>query len=301
MRFGALFGLVAMTALAGCEPPQDNKSGVDPTLLGATADQTVIGGDFDYRFAFRMPPARIAQLQDAHVRACDQLGASRCRVMTVRYHVGDDNKVSAVLTLMIDPAIARTFASNAAKSVAGAGGLMTDSRMAGGDTSGGEARAGNVVVRLRQEIANIDTQLRGTLSPPQRAAATEKQTRLRAAVETIGEVDPRALQGSATAAMLFTYGTGNALPSLGGSPEASFDAAGETFLSSLAGLTQVLAGVGPWLLVLLGGALLLRRLIPQEEAASPAPAPAPAAHESRNIVQRLFGREEPHDVHEPVN
>ncbi|MFX6435569.1 hypothetical protein ABTG69_20530, partial [Acinetobacter baumannii] len=75
----------------------------------------------------------------------------------------------------------------------------------------------------------------------------------------------RALQGTATAVVLVTDGSGNALPALGGSASASFDAAGETFISSLAGLTQVLAGIGPWLVVLIGGALLLRRILPQDE------------------------------------
>ncbi len=295
MRLGILISALLM--LSACDSADATKSGADNGAASGT-EQGVAGGDYDYRLAFRVPPSRISPVQDAHVRACDQLGPSRCRVMTVRYHVGADNRVSALLALMIDPAIARNFGQEASKAVTAGGGALIDSRMAGSDTPGSASRAGNVVARLRDEVANIDTQLRRNLAPAQRAAAIDKQNRLRAAIQTIGEIDQGALQGAATSPILFTYISGSTLPALGGSPGASFNSAGDTFLSSLAGLTQVLAGVGPWLLVLIGGALILRRLIPAEDHASPAPLGVPLPHEAseeRGIVHRIFSRDDHHD------
>lgn len=304
-RIGWIVMPAALLALAGCDQVDATKSGTDTTGAAAPAgDPAILGGDYDYRLAFRLPPPRIAQVQDAHVRLCDQLGPQRCRVTAVRYHVGTDNQVTALLSLMIDPAIARSFGHEADKLVNSAGGLMIDSRMAGGDAPGADARAGNIVAKLRSQIAAIDTQLAGPLAPPQKAALIDKQNRLRAAIQAIGEVDQNALQGTARAAVLITYGSGNALPSLGGSPSASFDAAGETFVSSLAGLTQVLAGIGPWLVVLIGGALLLRRILPQDAPPAPAPPapPPPAEHHEGGIIQRILGRrEEPAEEHQPAN
>lgn len=294
MRF---LGLVAaLLVLGGCDQASMSQGGMTKSGADAliAADQAITSGNYDYQLAFRLPAARIAQVQDAHVRACDQLGPSRCRVTSVRYHVGTDNQVSAVLALMLDPSIARDFGQNAGRAVVKGGGALVDSRMAGSNAAGNAGRAGNVVARLRDEIAAIDTQMRGNLLPAQKAPLLDKQNRLRAAIQTIGELDQGALQGTATSPVLFTYAAGTTLPALGGSPEASFYSAGDTFLASLAGLTQVLAGVGPWLLVLIGGALLLRRIIPQE-APAPAPVPAPAAPREPGIIQRIFNRDDHHD------
>ncbi|MGL4313275.1 MAG: hypothetical protein ACRCSO_04735 [Sphingomonas sp.] len=306
MRFaykqsGWMMVALAALSLGGCEATDAGKANTDGAS-STTPDQSVLSGDFDYRLAFRLPPPRIAQVQDAHVRLCDQLGPQRCRVTTVRYHVGSDNQVTALLSLMIDPAIARSFSHDADKLVNAGGGLLVDSRMAGSDAPGADTRTGNVVARLRNEITTIDTQLSGPLAPPQKAALIDKQNRLRAAIQTIGEVDQRALQGTATAAVLVTYGSGNALPALGGSASASFDAAGETFISSLAGLTQVLAGIGPWLVVLIGGALLLRRILPQDEPAAPAAPTPPVERREGGIIERILGRREEHaEEHQPAS
>lgn len=295
MRFAVgLAGLLLL--LAGCGPV-----GVDPSMMaggqsgkatgGSEGSDAAIGDDFDYRYAFRLPAARIAEVQDTHVRACDQLGRARCRVLTNRYHVNDaDNSVSAILAFQIDPSIAHGFGRTAGGTVKMAGGLVMDSRMIGTD---GATRAGGTVARLREEIANIDMQLKGQLSDSQRLAATEKQERFRSAVATIGELNQAAPQGVATAPILFTYQSGNVIPSLGGSATATFDNAGQTFIQSAAAMAQVLAGVGPWLLVLLGGALILRQFVPAED---PEPVRSmttaqSAAEDNRGIVQRWFGRD----------
>lgn len=294
MRFALGFaGLLLL--LTGCSPigvdPAAMAGGTSPAASRTDSSNAALGDDFDYRYAFRMPAARIAEVQDGHVRACDQLGRARCRVLTNRYHINDtDNSVTAVLAFQIDPVLARSFGRNAGAAVKTAGGLVMDSRMIGSD---GAARGAGIVARLREEIANIDMQLRGTLSDQQRVAAEERQTRLRAAIATIGELDRASMQGLATTPVLFTYQSGTVIPSLGGSATATFDNAGETFVQSAAAMAQVLAGVGPWLIVLLGVALLLRQFVPQEE---PEPARTPAAADppvegDRGVLQRWFGRE----------
>ncbi|WP_374127466.1 MULTISPECIES: hypothetical protein [unclassified Sphingomonas] len=298
MRFAIGFaGLLLL--LAGCSPigvdPAAMSGGQSPTGNRADTSNAALGDDFDYRYAFRMPAARIAEVQDSHVRACDQLGRARCRVLTNRYHVNDaDNSVTAVLAFQIDPVIARTFGRNSGAAVKNAGGLVMDSRMIGSD---GAARGGGIVARLREEIANIDMQLRGNVSDAQRAAAEERQMRLRAAVATISELDRGATQGLATTPVLFTYQSGTVIPSLGGSATATFDNAGETFIQSAAAMTQVLAGVGPWIIVLVGVALILRQFIPREEPEVVRVAPIAGAEpagepsENRGTLQRWFGRE----------
>lgn len=293
---------LALLTLGGCEPIGVGARDKEPSATneqGAPSIMAGIGNDFDYRYAYRLPPSRIASVQDSHIRGCDQLGPARCRVTTERYNVGNDNQVVAVLTLQLDPGLARAFGRAAGETVTKAGGLLTSSRTAGPDTNANSARPANVVSRLRGEIADIDAQLRGNLSDEQRKAATDKQDRMRAAIGAIGELDQGATMGSATTPVLITYMSGTVLPSLGASTGASFDTAGETFLQSLSGMAQVLAGVGPWLLLLVGAALLLRRFVNPE--AEPAPreigVPLPHDEENRNVIQRWFSRE-PQDQHE---
>lgn len=297
MRFALGFA-AALALLAGCSPVGISTSGASATPK-SSADGgdsgSAIGSEYDYRYTFRLPAARIGQVQDAHVRACDELGRARCRITINRYHVdGNDNSVSAILAFQIDPTIARNFGRAAGTTVRNAAGLVMDSRMIGSDSA---SRTSSIVGRMRDEIASIDTQLRSMTSEEQRQAAINKQARLRAAINTIAELDQSTTQGLATTPMLFVYQSGSVIPSLGGSSTATFDNAGQTFVQSAAAMAQVLAGVGPWLLLLLGGALILRRFV-QPDVADPEPerardygVPVAADGEHRTVINRWFGRD----------
>ncbi len=299
MRF--VTSLVALAALGGCAPMDsstaNNGSGSAASRPG---DAAPLGTDFDYRYAYRVPAARIGQLQDSHVHGCDLLGPARCRVTAVRYHVGDDNSVSALLSLQIDPAVARSYGRAATAATKAAGGLLIDAQSAGMNGAQSGARASGIVAKLREEDANIDATLRAGASDESRSAANAKQARIRAAIATIAEIDQNATQSIATTPMLITYASGNAIPSLGGSAGATFDNAGQTFIQSLASLAQVMAGIAPWLLLLLGGALLLRRFVTPEEPAPARPVgvPLPSEETNRNVIQRWFSRE-PEPEHDP--
>ncbi|OYY67944.1 hypothetical protein [Sphingomonas sp. 28-63-12] len=305
MRF-ALGVAGLLLVLTGCAPIGVDSTGMtagSPTAGADRSEGAAIGGDFDYRYAFRLPAARIAEVQDSHVRACDQLGRARCRVLTNRYHVNDqDNSVSAVLAFQIDPVLARNFGRDAGAAVKASAGLVMDSRMIGSDSA---VRTGGIVARLREEIANLDTKLKGNLTDAQRAEATAKQTQLRAAVATISDLDQSSSQGMATTPMLFTYQSGTVIPALGGSSSATFDNAGQAFVQSAAAMAQVLAGVGPWLLVLLGVALILRRFVQPDEPENhqAVGVPLPPSEESRSVVRRWFGRDAEHETveSEPVS
>jgi hypothetical protein len=114
---------------------------------------------------------------------------------------------------------------------------------------------------------------------------------------TIGEVDQGAGTSVATTPMILTYASGGAVAGALGSSDATFDTAGATLLASLAGLATVLAGVGPWLVLLIGGALILRRIVQGDPNKTPAPELPVAPHEAnegRNVVQRWFSRDEHH-------
>ena len=293
--------MAALLMLAGCDQIPGQADASAAGAAGAPAQpasgQTPPAAAFDYRYAFRIPSAQIAAVQESHAKGCDQLGPARCRITAVRYDVDDQNHVAATLTLKLDPTLARAYGKAAIATVTGAHGALTKADIAGADSVAAMGRSDTVIARLRDASANAEVQLRGTVTPEQRAQLSAKADRLRAAMATIGEVDQGAGTSVATTPMILTYASGGAVAGALGSSDATFDTAGATLLASLAGLATVLAGVGPWLALLLGGALILRRIVQGAPQKTPAPELPPAPDETsegRNVIQRWFSRDEHH-------
>jgi hypothetical protein len=289
-----LGALAAILLLSGCDSANLTGSQAGGTAKNADAAIRTAAGSFDYRYAFRLPASRIEAVQESHARGCDQLGPARCHITAMRYTVGQDNTITAVLTLTLDPAIARAFGRAAAVTVTNARGTMTDADVAGVDSSGGK-RGDDVLAKLQQALVTADARVRTAATPEQKAQASTKAERFRNAIATIGEVGAAAGSSAATAPVIFTYTSSGGIPGIGASPEATLASAGDTFLSSLAGLLVVLAGIGPWLVLLLGSALGLRWLVARTEGTAPPvlpPAPPIDADTNRNVMQRWFQRDE---------
>lgn len=305
MRFARL--LAGLLLLGGCDGVSA-PGGPGSTASGKAAALPTPDGGFDYRYAFRLPASRIESVQESHARGCDQLGPARCRITAMRYTVGTDNEIAAALTMTLDPTVARAFGKAAAQTVNAAHGTMTDATIAGTDAANGSGRGGVVLARLRDALANAESGARGATAPEQKGLAIAKVDRLRSAIATIGDVDQGAAGATANVPVLFQYSSNGGIPGIGASPAATFESAGDTFLASLAGLLVVLAGIGPWLALLLGGALLLRWILARTEgAAAPVLPPAPRQDDGGHtgIVQRWFHHETPkahetREEHEPV-
>ena len=291
--------LMALLVVTGCDQvPGQSESGSDTgaTTQAAPGDAASLAA-YDYRYSFRLPTARIDAVQESHARGCDALGPARCKITAMRYTRDDQNHVTASLTLKLDPALARAYGKAAIATVTGVKGTLTKAVMAGADSGAAATRSDTVMARLRDAASDIDAQLRGPVTNEQRAQLTTKAERLRAALATIGEIDHGAGNSVATTPVLLSYESGGPVGGGLGSSDANFDTAGATLMSSLAGLATVLAGAGPWLLLLLGGALVLRRIVQGDPNRVAAPELPPAPHEdaeSRNVIQRWFSRDEHH-------
>ena len=103
-----------------------------PRRIGPTAAPGVA---FNYRYAFRLPAERIAQVQEQHAQICEALGVARCRITGMRYRVVNENDIEAMLAFKLDPAIARRFGRTASQRVAGANGMLTESEITGTDVA----------------------------------------------------------------------------------------------------------------------------------------------------------------------
>lgn len=284
-------GLLGLLALAGCDTGSKQK---DPEKISgeAVAALTATGGAFDYRYAYKVPPAQVKAVVESHANGCDKLGPARCRILAMRYRVDDANKISATLTFRIDPAVARGFGDAATKVVVGSGGALVETEIAGADATA-SARSNLLVNRLREQLANA----RASNDPIQRNRAGRLQT----ALDVIAESEADVGETMATAPVLITYSSGTPAPGLNGSADASFRDAGNTLVTSTAALAQGLAAVSPLLLLLLLlliGALGLRVLINRTAAPIAAGSEMDSYRdddgepERRNAISRWFNRDE---------
>ncbi|MFZ5747439.1 MAG: hypothetical protein ACOY45_07245 [Pseudomonadota bacterium] len=291
--------MAALALLAGCDlgGNTDAGSGGAAASQEAAAVLATSGNAFDYRYAYRLPGSRVKAVQESNAAACDKLGPARCRILGMRYNASESNHITAILTFKIDPAIARAFGEAVNKSVAGADGQLVSTEIAGADSTAA-ARSNALVARLREQLANAESQAQGegATADPARARAE----RIRQALDTIAEVEAGQGETLATAPVLVTYESNGSLLSLG-SGDASIKGAGERLNQSAAQLLEILAGVGPWLLLMIVAVLGLRWLIHGRISAAPIEEDAPNAvpvhdngdrRDNRNLIQRWFARDD---------
>ena len=90
-----------------------------------------------------------------------------------------------------------------------------------------------------------------------------------------------------------SYASGGSIPGVGAAADASFETAGATFMTSLAGLAVILAGVGPSALLLSGARWGCAGCCAAMRSTPPPPSfpGATGIRRGRNVVQRWFGRE----------
>jgi hypothetical protein len=298
-----VWALAAFALLAGCDDlNRTSTDGKGQSEFASSANAEAFastGTGFDYRYAYRLPGAKVKGVVQSNADACDRIGPARCRILAMRYRVDDGNKTRAVLTIRIDPAIARQFGDAVTKNVTGAYGVLTDTEISGADSTA-TARSVAVIKRLQDQLQTA----RASNTPDGQARAA----RLQSALSVIAEIEASQGQTLANVPMLFTYESSSALSGLG-SPEANFQTAGQTLATSTAQLVQLLASVGPWCLLMLLVVLGLRWII-HGRAIGPDPEPRhddsyDAVHngghdgrdtrprgDNRNLIQRWFSRDD---------
>jgi hypothetical protein len=106
------------------------------------------GVAFDYRYAFRLPSARIAAVQEQHAQACERLGLARCRITGAKYRVVGEREIEAMLAFKVDPTVARAFGKTGVEAVDKAEGMLVDAEITGTEVSPAAAGA-----ELREALA----------------------------------------------------------------------------------------------------------------------------------------------------
>ncbi|HEX6661878.1 MAG TPA: hypothetical protein VF067_08435, partial [Sphingomicrobium sp.] len=210
------------------------------------------GVAFNYRYAFRLPNARIAAAQEVHASMCEKLGVARCRITGMRYSLVNERDVSASLELKLDPAIARQFGKDAAKVVTDVEGMLVDEQISGVDAGSSIERANSSRAELQDDLDRVNRELaRSGLSSVVRDRLLSEAASLRAQIRAFGEQKKADEESLAKTPMAFYYGSGKAIPGFD-EPQPlrfAFDRAGYNFLSAIGFLIIAVATLLPWGLI----------------------------------------------------
>lgn len=211
------------------------------------------GVAFNYRYAFRLPNARIQPVQEAHAAMCEKLGITRCRITGMRYSLVNERDISASLEMKLDPALARQFGKDATRLVVNAEGMLVDQQIAGVDVGSSIDQADRGRAELQDELDRVNRELsRSGLSNVIRDRLLSEAQSLRSQIRALGEQKRAGEESLATSPVAFYYGSGRIVPGFDEpTPLAdAFDRAGYNFRAAVGFLIVAAATLLPWLLII---------------------------------------------------
>ncbi|WP_374413222.1 DUF4349 domain-containing protein [Novosphingobium colocasiae] len=205
------------------------------------------GVAFSYDYSFVLPDRQISSVQERHAAACEKLGATRCRIVGMRYALLDDHRIEGYLSFKLAPDIARQFGKDGSRDVSAADGKLVDLEISGEDVGSTLTSAGGQKSRIDSEIARIEKALADGKTPKQELAGLrERVEQLRRERLEVMQSQDEAVATLSNTPVTFHY-EGDAGFSFGSNPIArGLDAA---WASVTTILTVVLVGLGysiPW-------------------------------------------------------
>lgn len=235
-------------------PPMGRDMNASEQAGGPNISVTAAPGvAFNYRYAYRLPNARIQTAQEAHAAMCEKLGVTRCRITGMRYSLVNERDVSASLEIKLDPAIARQFGKDATKTVTEAKGMLVDQQISGVDAGSSIQRANRGRAELQDELDRVNRELaRPGLSNAVRDRLLSEASSLRAQMNALGAQKEADEESLAKTPMAFYYGSGKAIPGFDDPAplREAFARAGYNFLSAVGFLIIAVATLLPWALLI---------------------------------------------------
>lgn len=261
--------LALVLSLAACSaPPPEQRSesatdAAEPPGVDVTAAPGVA---FNYRYAFSLPATQIANAQETHAAACEQLGIARCRITGMRYQLHGEGRIDAMLAFKLDPAIARAFGKQGIAAIQKAEGTLVDAEITGTDAGAEIARLATDRARAQEEIARIDRELaRSGLPASERAELQRQRAEIAGRIEAAQTGAAAQRESLANTPMTFDYRSGRAIRGFDAAAplSSSLDLLASSAQATLAFVLGALAILGPPGLVVLLGLWLWRMLAPR--------------------------------------
>jgi hypothetical protein len=208
---------------------------------------------FEYRYAFKLPDAKIGAVQEEHAEACEVLGSARCQIVDYRYAQAKENDVEAMLAFKLDPAIARKFGRDAIASVEKAEGVLADGNVTGSNVGGQIEDSQGRSALLQAQLERLEKRLaiKG-LPAKERASLQDRAEEIRRELDNEGEGRRQGEVKLAMTPVQFTYTSDGGVPGFGkDNPFASaFDVTANSFATMISFVLLVGGAVLPWALLL---------------------------------------------------
>ena len=212
------------------------------------------GVAFNYRYSFRLPAERIAQIQEQHAQACEQLGVSRCRITGMRYRVVNESDIEAMLAFKLEPSLARRFGRAGVEAVTRAEGMLTESEISGTDVGTSIRAAGRNLAEMEADLRRLEAQLaRRNLPSEERARIEYEAQQLRQSIRATRANREDQAESLATTPMVFQYGSGDLVPGFDTrSPfRDALRTAGDNLVGGAALMLILVVTLLPWALIAL--------------------------------------------------
>ncbi len=229
-------------------PISEHPPGIDANVAPGVA--------FDYDYAFSLPEAQIARVQEEHASLCARLGVTRCRVTGLAFNKARDGAIDARMSFKLDPALALRFARDATDLVTRAEGKLETSAVKGEDVGSGIVDDDKSASGIKAELAKIEAQLKiPGLDRDVKGRLVEQANELRGQLRDIERSRDTKVESLATTPVQFVYEPGDTVFGMSrSSPLREGLSLGEgSFNTMIAFLAMLLGAFGPWLL--LGGAV----------------------------------------------
>ncbi len=215
---------------------------------------------FEYRYAFKLPDAKIGAVQEEHAEACEVLGSAHCQIIDYKYAQADQNDVEAILAFRLDPAIARKFGRDAIASVEKAEGVLADGNVTGTNVGGQIEDSQGRSALLQAQLERIELRLKAKLPAKERASLQDRAEEIRRDLDN--EADGRS-KGEVKLAMTpvqFTYTSDGGVPGFGkDNPFTNaFDVSATSFATMISFVLMVAGLLAPWAFLLFLIVLALR-------------------------------------------
>jgi len=239
------------SALSGIPPELPAPRGRPTRETGPDLDpEAAPGVAFDYRYSFRLEADRVAEMQQEHQQLCGRYGP-RCRITGMDYRAANEEDVEAMLSFVVDPAIAGQFGRESVRAVTAADGELTESQIAGTEIGTAlKANTGNIE-ELQAELERIEARLAlRNLRGRERARLDDERQSIRQQIAELRSTTGEQERQLATTPILFRYGSGNLAP--GPAREATIgeatEAAADNFLGGLRIVAILFLTISPWAL-----------------------------------------------------
>jgi hypothetical protein len=231
--------------------PPSEESARMPTGPGI-APTAAPGVAFNYRYGFRLPAQRIAEVQRQHASACEKMGIDRCRITGMHYRLVNDRDIEGMLAFKLDPMAARKFGEDGVDLVARAEGMLVEAQITGEDAGSEITAATRSEARLQEELREVEEQLKRTgLRSAERAELQMQAERLRESIRANQTTREEKRESLAKTPLVFRYGSGDLAPGFDNDAPIgkALENAGDNIVSGVAAFLLILGSLLPWLLL----------------------------------------------------